>query len=146
MTLIELIWTISPAIVLIFIAFPSFKLLFLVDDVPNACITINVTGHQWYWSYRYPDFATKEGECVEFDSYLLSESDLDRGQLRKLDTDNVTYVPSNYNIRFLLESGDVIHSWAVPSLGLKVDVYPGRLNVIFAYVNRDTISYGLKKK
>lgn len=65
--------------------------------------------HQWYWSYRYPDFATPEGDCVEFDSYLLTESDLDRGQLRKLDTDNLTVVPTNYVVRFLLESGDVIH-------------------------------------
>lgn len=141
-TVIELIWTISPAIVLIFIAFPSFKLLFLVDDVPNACITVNVTGHQWYWSYRYPDFATPEGDCVEFDSYLLTESDLDRGQLRKLDTDNLTVVPTNYVVRFLLESGDVIHAFAVPALGLKVDVYPGRINEMSFSVNRDGVYYG----
>ena len=141
-TLIELIWTITPAIVLILIAFPSFKLLYLMDEVSDPSMSILAEGHQWYWSYQYPDFINAEEEFVEFDSYIVPESDLEEGTLRMLEVDNRVIVPEDTHIRFILTSGDVIHSFACPSLGLKCDAYPGRLNQISAYINREGVFYG----
>jgi len=141
-TLIELIWTITPAIVLILIAFPSFKLLYLMDEVSDPSMSILAEGHQWYWSYQYPDFINAEEEFVEFDSYIVPESDLEEGTLRMLEVDNRVIVPEDTHIRFILTSGDVIHSFACPALGLKCDAYPGRLNQISAYINREGVFYG----
>jgi len=141
-TMIELIWTITPALILILIAFPSFKLLYLVDEVPDANISMSVEGHQWYWSYQYPDFVNSEGEFIEFDSYLVPESDLEEGGLRMLEVDNRIILPELTHTRFIVNAADVIHSWAVPALGLKVDAYPGRLNQISVYINRTGVFYG----
>ena len=141
-TLIELIWTITPAIILILIAFPSFKLLYLMDEVNDPSITVLAEGHQWYWSYQYPDFLDSNDDIVEFDSYIVPESDLEEGTLRLLEVDNRLYVPEEVHIRFIITSGDVIHSFACPSLGLKCDAYPGRLNQISAYINRQGVFYG----
>ena len=127
-TLIELIWTITPALVLIAIAFPSFRLLYMLDEVVTPIMTIKAVGHQWYWSYEYADFINENNEAIEFDSYMVPESDLEEGQLRLLEVDNKVVVPVNTHIRLIITSTDVIHDFAVPSLGLKIDAVPGRLN------------------
>lgn len=124
-TLIELIWTISPAFILIAIAFPSFKLLYLMDEVFSPALTIKVVGHQWYWTYQYSDFVNEDGDSIEFDSYMVPETDLEDGQLRLLDVDNRVVVPVDTHIRFVVTGADVIHDFAVPSLGLKIDCTPG---------------------
>lgn len=142
-TLIELIWTITPAIILILIAFPSFKLLYLMDEVNDPSMTISVEGHQWYWSYQYPDFLNSDDESIEFDSYLVPESDLEDGALRMLEVDNRVIVPELTHIRFIITSGDVIHAFAVPALGIKADAYPGRLNQVSVFINREGVFYGL---
>lgn len=141
-TLIELIWTITPAVILILIAFPSFKLLYLMDEVNDPSMTITAEGHQWYWSYQYPDFLDSSDEIIEFDSYIVPESDLEEGGLRMLEVDNRVVVPEETHIRFVITSGDVIHSFAVPSLGIKCDAYPGRLNQVSTYINREGVFYG----
>lgn len=141
-TLIELIWTITPAVILILIAFPSFKLLYLMDEVNDPSMTITVEGHQWYWSYQYPDFIDSNEELIEFDSYIVPESDLEEGGLRMLEVDNRVIVPEETHIRFVITSGDVIHSFAAPSLGIKCDAYPGRLNQVSTFINREGVFYG----
>ena len=141
-TLIELIWTISPAFILIAIAFPSFRLLYLLDEVISPTITIKVVGHQWYWSYEYSDYINERGESIEFDSYMVPESDLEEGKLRMLEVDNRVMLPELTHVRFIVSSGDVIHSYACPALGIKCDAYPGRLNQISIFANRTGVYYG----
>lgn len=141
-TLIELIWTITPALVLIAIAFPSFRLLYLLDEVISPTITIKVVGHQWYWSYEYSDYVNESGESIEFDSYMIPESDLELGQFRLLDVDNKVIVPVDTHIRLIVTGADVIHSWAVPSLGIKIDAVPGRLNQTSILAERTGVFYG----
>jgi len=141
-TLIEVIWTITPAIVLILIAFPSFKLLYLMDEINDPSMTIIAEGHQWYWSYQYPDFLDANNDLIEFDSYIIPDSDLEPGSLRLLDVDNRVILPELTHIRFLITAGDVIHSFAVPSLGIKCDAYPGRLNEVSVFINREGVYYG----
>ena len=141
-TLIELIWTISPALVLIAIAFPSFRLLYLLDEVISPTITIKVVGHQWYWSYEYSDYINESGESIEFDSYMIPESDLELGQFRLLEVDNKVIVPTDTHIRLIVTGADVIHSFAVPSLGVKIDAVPGRLNQISFLAERTGTFYG----
>jgi len=141
-TLIELIWTITPALVLVAIAFPSFKLLYLMDEVIDPAMTIKALGHQWYWSYEYSDFVNEKGESIEFDSYMVPEADLEPGQLRLLEVDNRVVVPTGTHIRFIVTGADVIHSFAVPSLGLKIDSIPGRLNQTSTLIEREGVYYG----
>jgi cytochrome c oxidase subunit 2 len=141
-TLIELVWTITPALVLIIIAFPSFKLLYLMDEVISPSMTIKAVGHQWYWSYEYSDFINEDGESIEFDSYMIPDSDLEDGQLRLLDVDNRVVVPVDTHIRFVVTGADVIHDFAVPSLGLKIDCTPGRLNQTSVFIQREGVFYG----
>ena len=141
-TLIELVWTITPAFILIAIAFPSFKLLYLMDEVISPSMTIKVVGHQWYWSYEYSDFVNDDGESIEFDSYMIPDSDLEDGQLRLLDVDNRVVVPVDTHIRFVVTGADVIHDFAVPSLGLKIDCCPGRLNQTSVLIQREGVFYG----
>ena len=141
-TLIELVWTITPALILILIAFPSFKLLYLMDEVTDPSLTLFVEGHQWYWSYQYPDFLSDDNEELEFDSYLIPESDLEKGSLRMLEVDNRVILPEVTHVRFIVTSGDVIHSYACPSLGIKCDAYPGRLNQVSVLVNREGSFFG----
>jgi len=129
-TVIELVWTITPAFVLIAIAFPSFKLLYLMDEVISPSMTIKAVGHQWYWSYEYSDFVNEDGESIEFDSYMIPDSDLEDGQLRLLDVDNRVVVPVDTHIRFVVTGADVIHDFAVPALGLKIDCTPGKTNTL----------------
>ena len=141
-TTVELIWTVTPAIILILIAFPSFKLLYLMDEVSEPAMVILAEGHQWYWSYQYADFMTNEGEFIEYDSYLVPESDLDDGALRMLEVDNRLVIPELTHVRFVVGGADVIHSFACPSLGLKCDAYPGRLNQTSLMNSREGVFYG----
>nr|UNO54107.1 cytochrome c oxidase subunit 2 [Dermacentor sinicus] len=133
---IEFIWTIIPAITLIFIAIPSLHLLYLTDEMFNSQISIKVLGHQWYWSYEYSDFNK------EFDSFMIPESEMNLNSIRLLETDNNLVIPMNTNIKFLISSTDVIHSWTIPSLGLKMDAIPGRLNQCFSSSNRSGMYFG----
>jgi len=141
-TVIELAWTISPAFILLAIALPSFRLLYLLDEVVLPGITIKAVGHQWYWSYEYPDFLNSDGDFVEFDSYLVPESDLEEGALRMLEVDNRVILPEITHTRFILTAADVIHSFAIPALGVKCDAYPGRLNQFSVLINRLGTFYG----
>ena len=141
-TLIELIWTITPALILIAIAFPSFRLLYLLDEVISPTMTIKVVCHQWYWSYEYSDFLNENGESMEFDSYMIPDSDLELGQFRLLDVDNKVIIPVDCHIRLIITGADVIHSFAVPSLGLKMDAVPGRLNQSSFLAERTGTFYG----
>ena len=141
-TLIELIWTITPALILILIAFPSFKLLYLMDEVSDPAMAVLAEGHQWYWSYQYPDFLNNDDEFIEFDSYLIPESDLEDGALRMLEVDNRLIIPELTHVRFIVTGADVIHSLACPALGIKCDAYPGRLNQVSVMINREGVFYG----
>lgn len=133
--IIELIWTILPAITLIFIALPSLRLLYLLDETNNPLITIKAIGHQWYWRYEYSDF-----NDIEFDSYIIQSNELNN--FRLLDVDNRIVLPIKNQIRILITATDVIHSWTIPSLGIKVDANPGRLNQARFYLNRPGIFFG----
>uniref|UniRef100_UPI003001D6AE cytochrome c oxidase subunit II n=1 Tax=Gnathophyllum americanum TaxID=390955 RepID=UPI003001D6AE len=134
---IETIWTLLPAIILIFIALPSLRLLYLLDEVNSPSITLKAIGHQWYWSYEYSDFGQ-----IEFDSYMIPTNELQESNFRLLDVDNRTILPMNTQTRILVSAADVIHSWTVPALGVKVDAVPGRLNQISFQINRPGLFYG----
>jgi cytochrome c oxidase subunit 2 len=127
-TLIELIWTISPAFILLAIANPSFNLLYLLDEVIAPSLTLKVLGHQWYWSFEYSDYETESGDPIDFDSYLVPENDLEEGQYRLLEVDNKVNVPLDTHVRLVAQGADVIHDYAIPSLAVKIDAVPGRLN------------------
>lgn len=141
-TLIEVIWTITPALILISIAFPSFRLLYLMDEVISPTITVKVVGHQWYWSYEYSDYVNESGESIEFDSYMVPDSDLELGQFRLLDVDNSMIIPVDCHIRVIVTGADVLHSFAIPSLGIKIDACPGRLNQTSILAERMGTFYG----
>nr|ALA08460.1 cytochrome c oxidase subunit II [Dynomene pilumnoides] len=134
---IEIIWTIIPAIILIFIALPSLRILYLLDEVNNPSLTLKTIGHQWYWSYEYSDFFN-----VEFDSYMIPTTDLSDQQFRLLDVDNRTVLPMNTQTRVLISAADVIHSWTIPALGIKADAIPGRLNQTSFLINRPGLFFG----
>nr|YP_009679785.1 cytochrome c oxidase subunit II [Pennatula aculeata]QDP70685.1 cytochrome oxidase subunit 2 [Pennatula aculeata]QDP70699.1 cytochrome oxidase subunit 2 [Pennatula cf. aculeata RH-2019] len=141
---IEIVWTIIPAIILVFIAFPSLKLLYLMDEVVEPGVTVKAIGHQWYWSYEYSDYQITPGEdsTLEFDSYMVPTSDLDPGDFRLLEVDNRMVVPVDTYVRVLVTGADVLHSFAVPSLAMKMDAVPGRLNQTGFLVKRPGIFYG----
>jgi len=142
-TPLEIIWTIVPAIILLFIAIPSFALLYSMDEMIDPALTLKVVGHQWYWSYEFSDYATLEGgESLNFDSYMLSLDDLTLGNLRLLEVDNRVILPVNTHIRVIVTAADVLHSWAIPSFGLKVDACPGRLNQTSLFIKREGTFYG----
>jgi len=134
---IETIWTIVPAFILIFLALPSLRLLYLLDEVGDCNLTLKSIGHQWYWSYEYSDFLN-----IEFDSYIIPTSDLERGDFRLLEVDHRVVLPVGTDIRVLVTSADVIHSWTVPSLGVKADAIPGRLNQLSFCIKYPGIFYG----
>nr|ANJ70224.1 cytochrome c oxidase subunit 2 [Anisosticta novemdecimpunctata] len=134
---IETIWTILPAFTLIFIALPSLKLIYLIDEIRNPLVTLKTIGHQWYWTYEYSDFKN-----IEFDSYMIPQNELMSYNFRLLEVDNRTVLPYFSHIRLLTSSADVIHSWTIPSSGIKVDASPGRLNQISFSLNRTGIFYG----
>lgn len=128
--------------VLLAIALPSFRLLYLLDEVVLPGLTIKAVGHQWYWSYEYSDYITSEGDVVEYDSYLVPESDLELGELRLLQVDSPLVLPVDTSVRVIVTATDVIHDFAVPSLGLKLDAVPGRLNQASLIGQRTGTFYG----
>nr|QXJ42182.1 cytochrome c oxidase subunit II [Rossia sp. GS-2021] len=134
---IETIWTLAPAVILLFLALPSLRLLYLLDETNQPLITIKSMGHQWYWSYEYSDFLN-----IEFDSYMIPTNELNLGEFRLLETDHHLILPMKTNIRIIVSSADVIHSWTIPSMGVKVDAIPGRLNQLMMYPSRSGIYYG----
>jgi cytochrome c oxidase subunit II len=136
-TLLEIVWTAVPVLILVVIAVPSFKLLYYEDVIPETSMTLKATGYQWYWGYQYPD-----NGGIEFISNLVPEEDLKPGQLRLLQTDNVIVVPTETNIRLQVTGSDVLHSWAIPSFGIKIDAVPGRLNEGWFRVERSGTYYG----
>ena len=138
----ELIWTIFPAVILLLIAFTSFILLYLCDEVLTPAMTIKVIGLQWYWKYEYSDFVDSIGETIEFESYVIPDDMLEPGALRLLDTDTSIVVPVDTHIRFVVTANDVIHSFTIPSLGMKIDATPGRLNQVSALIQRTGVYYG----
>nr|YP_009328033.1 cytochrome c oxidase subunit II [Trachelus tabidus]APC92676.1 cytochrome c oxidase subunit II [Trachelus tabidus] len=135
--LIELIWTFIPMIILIFMAFPSIKILYLMDEIFYPMITIKCMGHQWYWSYEYSDFSN-----IEFDSFMVPTEELINNEFRLLEVSNRMVIPFNMQIRLLISSVDVIHSWAMPSMGIKVDATPGRINQSNLLAIRPGLFYG----
>lgn len=138
-SLIEVIWTVVPVIILIVIAIPSFRILYTQQDIPiDADLTIKATGYQWYWGYEYPD-----NDGMYFDSLPLEEEELTEGKLRLLSVDNPLVVPAGAVVRVQVTSSDVIHNWAVPSFGVKMDAIPGRLNETWFKVDNPGIYYGM---
>nr|WNN64242.1 cytochrome c oxidase subunit II [Ceresium sinicum ornaticolle] len=135
--LMEIIWTILPAVTLIFIALPSLRLIYILDEINNPLITIKAIGHQWYWSYEYADF-----KQIEFDSYMIPTNDLQPFNFRLIDVDNRITVPYQAQIRVLVTAADVIHSWTVPALGVKIDASPGRLNQVSFLTNQAGLYFG----
>nr|ABW71586.1 cytochrome oxidase subunit II [Streptocitta albicollis] len=134
---IELVWTILPAAVLIMLALPSLRILYMMDEINEPDLTLKAIGHQWYWTYEYTDF--KE---LTFDSYMIPTSDLPLGHFRLLEVDHRVIVPTESKVRVIVTADDVLHSWAVPSLGVKTDAIPGRLNQTAFLASRPGVYYG----
>nr|YP_009991807.1 cytochrome c oxidase subunit II [Centropus unirufus]QNN84668.1 cytochrome c oxidase subunit II [Centropus unirufus] len=134
---VELIWTILPAIVLILLALPSLQILYMMDEIDQPDLTLKAIGHQWYWSYEYTDF-----KDLTFDSYMIPTTDLSPGHFRLLEVDHRVVVPMESHVRIIITAGDVLHSWTVPSLGVKTDAIPGRLNQTSFIITRPGIFYG----
>ena len=134
---IETFWTIAPALILISIALPSIQLLYAIDEIFNPSLTIKAIGHQWYWTYEYGDFNN-----ISFDSYIIPTEQLNVGDYRLLEVDNRLVVPINIEIRIIVSAADVIHSWTVPALGVKIDAIPGRLNQASFYIKTPGVYYG----
>jgi cytochrome c oxidase subunit 2 len=140
-TELEVIWTVLPAVILFFIAVPSFSLLYAMDEVVEPVITLKIAGHQWYWEYSHYDqlFGVNE---ISYESYMVATEDLEFGNLRLLEVTNRVALPIEVHTRLLVTSYDVLHSWAVPSLGIKVDACPGRLNQVGLFLKRGGVFYG----
>lgn len=141
-TVIEVIWTIIPALILVTIAIPSFALLYAVDEVVDPALTVKIIGHQWYWTYEYSDYENEDGDSIEFDSYRVADEDLDEGNLRLLEVDNRRVIPVDTHVRLIVSAADVLHSWTVPSFGVKRDACPGRLNQVSVFAKREGVFYG----
>lgn len=141
--IIECIWTIIPAVILIQIAMPSLLLLYMLDESVDSSLTIKVLGHQWYWRYEYTDFwSVSKNTQIEFDAYIIPTNELEQNIFRLLDVDNRTIVPFNVHVRILISSADVLHAWTVPSLGVKADAVPGRLNQVKFISQRPGVFFG----
>lgn len=145
--ILECIWTLIPALILIQIALPSLVLLYTLEEYRREKgISLKATGHQWYWSYEYPEFyfseERKDSSLFTFDSYIINTNEISNGEFRLLETDNRVNLPRQIPIRILVTRGDVLHAWAIPSLGLKVDAVPGRLNQLRVEINAVGVFYG----
>jgi cytochrome c oxidase subunit 2 len=145
-TFIEIVWTVVPALILAVIAVPSFALLYSLEELVEPNLTLKVTGNQWYWSYEYsncrnPDIA-EHIDGKKFDSYMIPTEDLEEGNLRLLEVDNRVLLPVKTHISIIVTASDVLHCWAVPSLGVKVDACPGRLNQTSVFIKREGTFYG----
>nr|BCD55976.1 cytochrome oxidase subunit 2 [Phylloscopus ijimae] len=134
---IELVWTILPAAVLITLALPSLRILYMMDEISEPDLTLKAIGHQWYWTYEYTDF-----KDLTFDSYMIPTADLPLGHFRLLEVDHRVIVPTHSTVRVIVTADDVLHSWAVPSLGVKTDAIPGRLNQTSFLASRPGVFYG----
>ena len=143
-TKLEIVWTLIPSAVVLIIAVPSFRLLYLCDEILDPSITLKVIGSQWYWSYEITPFMenTHEIKSESFDSFISPESALSEGELRLLSVDASLVLPYETNIRVVVTASDVLHSWAVPSFGLKLDCVPGRLNSTFLNIDRVGTFFG----
>ena len=137
-TFIEVLWTVIPIIILVVMVVPSFRLLYYMDKTDEPEMTLKAIGHQWYWSYEYPD----HGDFI-FDAIMIEESDLKPGQERLLHTDNEVVLPINTNIKILVTADDVIHNWALPSFGIKMDAVPGQLNETWVNITKPGLYYGM---
>nr|NP_038168.1 cytochrome c oxidase subunit 2 [Synura synuroidea]AAF36934.1 cytochrome c oxidase subunit 2 [Synura synuroidea] len=141
--LLEIVWTLFPAIILLFLAIPSFTLLYSLDELIDPDLTLKIIGHQWYWTYEYSDFSSMtNGESINFDSYMVSSNDLIKGGFRLLEVDNRVILPVLTHIRLLITAADVIHCWTVPSFGVKVDACPGRLSQASLFIKREGLYFG----
>jgi cytochrome c oxidase subunit 2 len=136
-TLLEVIWTAVPVLILVLIAIPSFKLLYYEDVIPKADMTVKAIGKQWYWTYEYPDHGN-----FEFDSVMIADDEIKPGQIRLLDVDNRVVVPVDTTVRLIVTADDVIHAWAIPAFGIKIDAVPGRLNETWFKAEREGTYYG----
>ena len=136
-TLIEVVWTIVPVLILLVIAVPSFRLLYYMDRTPDPEMTLIVYGYQWYWGYEYPD-----QQVPEFSSYMIPDDEIGPDQVRLLSVDNPVVLPVDTDIQILVTAGDVLHSWAVPAFGVKMDAVPGRMNETWARIDEEGTYYG----
>jgi len=136
---LEIFWTVIPAFVLLGIAAPTFNLIYALDDLADPALVLKITGHQWYWSY---EFSTAPGKTTSFDSYLVNTDDLKFGNLRLLETNERLVLPHSTHIRLLITSADVLHSWTIPSFGVKVDACPGRLSQASIFIKRPGLYFG----
>ena len=141
-TVIEVAWTVTPSLILMVIAVPSFALLYSMDEIVDPSITLKAIGHQWYWTYELSDYSNSDEASIVFDSYMIPEDDLTLGQLRLLEVDNRVVLPVQTHVRVIVTAADVLHSWAVPSLGVKCDAVPGRLNQTSFFLQREGVFYG----
>ena len=140
---LEIVWTIFPAVILLLIAVPSFSLLYSLEELSSPELTIKIVGHQWYWSYELSDYTEDNKSLnINYDSYMISTKDLEVGAYRLLETDYRLLIPVKTNLKLLITSADVLHSWAVPSFGIKVDACPGRVTQTSLYVKRTGVFYG----
>ena len=140
-TTIEVVWTFIPSSILYLIAVPSFLLLYSMDEIIDPAITLKAVGHQWYWSYEYSDYKI-DFDTINFDSYMLPEDELELGQMRLLEVDNPIVLPVNTHVRLIVTAADVLHCWTIPSLGVKIDAVPGRLNQASIFIKKLGIFYG----
>jgi cytochrome c oxidase subunit 2 len=141
-TVIEIVWTLIPALILVGVAVPSFALLYAVDEIIDPALTLKIVGHQWYWSYEYSDYEGSSDEGIQFDSYRVTDADLEEGNLRLLEVDNRVVLPVDTHVRLIVTAADVLHCWTVPSFGVKRDACPGRLNQASVFVKREGVFYG----
>jgi cytochrome c oxidase subunit 2 len=143
--ILEILWTIFPAFILLLVAIPSFALLYSIEELIEPIISLKIIGHQWYWSYEYSDYSsnlTSFEESLNFDSYMIATNELTKGSFRLLEVDNRVVLPINAHIRLLVTASDVLHSWAIPSFGIKMDACPGRLSQVSLFIKREGVYYG----
>lgn len=137
--LIEILWTLVPVLILLVIALPSMRMLYFLDRTAEPEMTLKVTGYQWFWGYEYPDY-----EGINFNAYMIADDEINEaeGQVRLLSVDNPIVLPVDTNIQILMTGGDVIHSWTVPALGVKIDAVPGRINETWVNITKPGVYYG----
>lgn len=135
--MIEVLWTLVPIIILVFIAVPSFRLLYYNDRTENTEMTLKIVGKQWYWSYEYPDNGN-----IAFDSYMIADDELEADDIRLLSTDTQVVLPVDTDIQLLISAGDVLHSWTIPAFGVKMDAVPGRWNEAWVNISKPGTYYG----
>ncbi|VAW02671.1 Cytochrome c oxidase polypeptide II [hydrothermal vent metagenome] len=141
-TMLEVAWTVIPILILVVIAVPSFRLLYLQRDIPDAALTIKTTGNQWYWSYEYPEYKDAGGDAISFDSIMKTDEELKPGEPRLMAVDTPVIVPVNQIVKVIVTASDVLHAWTIPSFGAKIDAVPGRLNEIWFKADKQGVYYG----